>query len=180
MYEKRTGKALEVHREPSYSVSQTTTELTAGADVTAVLEFPGIVDCVMGDVLFARRWGEALYLTFLFPPRSKKNHTTLGIRQAPAYRMYRDAIKRVMQPALVQLGLPLAPKPTTYNIKAIYYVDRWGERADKCGLDQGLYDALQGAGVVVDDWQFRTDDGTRIVIGDPRPRVEVMITPIGA
>jgi hypothetical protein len=117
-----------------------------------------------------------LRLVLPFPPRTKKNGTTLGIRQKQSYRNYRDAIVRAMQALLGVLELPLPE--ADYNIAATYYVDRYGKTADKCGLDQGLYDALENAGVVTDDWQFRTDDGTRIVAGDPHPRVELTITPI--
>lgn len=111
-------------------------------------------------------------------PRTKKNGRKggfAGIKQGPAYRRYRDAIVNAFAELRATKQIPLAERP--YNIAVRYYVDRHGERADKCGLDQGLYDALENAGVVTNDWQFRTDDGTRIVFGDPRPRVEIEITP---
>ena len=124
---------------------------------------------------FYRR-GDTLELRLVLPPRTKKNGTTLGIRQSAGYRRYRDAIIAAIAPVKSLIGLPLPDRE--YNIAATYYVDRRGERADKCGLDQGLYDALENAGVVTNDWFFRTDDGTRIIAGDPRPRVELTITPI--
>jgi Holliday junction resolvase RusA-like endonuclease len=58
----------------------------------------------------------------------------------------------------------------------VYFVDRYGEKADLTGLNQGLFDVLQDAGVITNDWQFRTSDGTRIVFGDEHPRVEITIT----
>lgn len=125
------------------------------------------------------RFGDTLRLVLNLAPRTKKNGGKGGfggIRQRPAYRRYRDAIIAALAPLRSQLRLPLPERE--YNIAATYYVDRGGEQADKCGLDQGLYDALENAGVVTDDWQFRTDDGTRIVAGDPHPRVELTITPI--
>jgi Holliday junction resolvase RusA-like endonuclease len=129
---------------------------------------------VLGE---CRRAGDVFYLQLLLPPRTKKNGTTLGIKQSKAYRGYRDAIIAALpELARASLGLPLPERE--YNIAATYYVDRRGERADKVGLDQGLYDALENAGVVTNDWQFRTADGTRIVFGDPRPRVEITITPL--
>lgn len=122
------------------------------------------------------RKGDALELRLVLPPRTKKNGTMLGIRQTPAYRRYRDAIIAAIAPLKATIGLPLPDRE--YNIAATYYVDRRGEPADKCGLDQGLYDALENAGVVSNDWFFRRADGTRIVLGDSRPRVELTITPI--
>jgi hypothetical protein len=130
------------------------------------------------------RPGDSLELTINLPPRTKKNSTTLGKRQSVAYRAYRDAIvdgvawvnehhDRTLPPFLA-----LPDRELGYNIAAIYYVDPKGRAADKCGLDQGLYDALENSGIVSDDWYFRTDDGTRIVLDDPNPRVEISITPI--
>lgn len=127
-------------------------------------------------LVVSHRDGDRLALTLTGPPRTKKNGTTLGIKQTPAYRRYRDAIIAAIAPLRTTLGLPLPE--AEYNIAAIYYVDRRGERADKVGLDQGLYDALENAGVITNDWQFRTADGTRIVFDDPQPRVELTITPL--
>lgn len=133
---------------------------------------------ILGNALRAVRDGNRLELVLGLAPRTKKNSTTLGIRQSPHYRKYRDTIISLITAVKAQLALPLPPRPATYNIAAVYYVDRWGERADRPGLDQGLYDALENAGVIENDWQFRTSDGTRIVVGDPDPRVEIIITPI--
>ena len=110
-------------------------------------------------------------------PRTKKGHTTLGIVQSAAYRRYRDDIVDAIAPVAFVYGKPLLPD-RHYNCAAVFYVDKRGERADYNGLNQGLHDALENAGVVSDDWYFRTCDGTRIVFGDELPRVEVTITPI--
>jgi hypothetical protein len=83
---------------------------------------------------------------------------------------------RVIEPMHGRLRLPLPDQP--YNIRVIYHVDRRGESADKVGLDQGLYDALENSGVVTNDWFFRTDDGSRVVFGSEKPRVEIVITPL--
>lgn len=183
MYETRTGKALDeqgvvrIVSRPRQPVAEATAA-TAGSGMVTLcaveLCAPPVV--IIGDTFRGIRDRDSLRLTFNFPPRTKKNGTTLGIRQKRAYRLYRDAIIRVIEAAKGQLGLPLPARE--YNIRATYYVDRYGKTADKCGLDQGLYDALENAGVVANDWCFRRDDGTRIVPDDPRPRVEVHITPI--
>jgi len=122
----------------------------------------------------AARWLNGFRCTVRTAPRTKKNSTTLGIRQSPAYRAYRDTIVNGFAPLLAQLELPLPDRP--YTLAAMFYVDRWGERADLVGLLQGLADALENAGVVRDDKWFRAFDGSRVVTGDPAPRVELMIT----
>lgn len=133
----------------------------------------------LGVLALHQRVGDRLRLVLNLAPRTKKNGRKggfAGIKQGPAYRAYRDAIVEAIAGIKDVHGLPLPEQP--YNIAVTYYVDVRGKRADKCGLDQGLYDALENAGVVTNDWQFRTDDGTRIVAGDPSPRVELVITPI--
>lgn len=120
----------------------------------------------------------SLFLVLIAAPRTKKNGgrgSYAGIRQKAAYRFYRDCIVAQVEPMRTHFGLPLPERE--YNCRATFYVDTPGERADFNGLNQGLHDALENAGVVTDDWQFRTCDGTRIVFGDDQPRVEVHITP---
>jgi hypothetical protein len=129
----------------------------------------------VGDA-YGNRLGDTLHLTLPFPPRTKKNNTTLGIRQKKAYRVFKLRVMRVIEPMHGRLRLPLPDQP--YNIRVIYHVDRRGESADKVGLDQGLYDALENSGVVTNDWFFRTDDGSRVVFGSEKPRVEIVITPL--
>lgn len=122
----------------------------------------------------AARWLNGFRCTIAAAPRTKKNHTTLGIRQSPAYRQYRDIIVNGFVPLALGLDLPLEDRP--YNLAATFYVDRFGERADLIGLIQGLADALQNAGVVSDDRLFLSLDGCRVIAGDPAPRVDVLIT----
>ena len=122
----------------------------------------------------AMRWLNGFRCTIRSAPRTKKNSTTLGIRQSPAYRAYCDLIVNGFEPLLTQLELPLADRP--YNLAATFYVDRWGERADLIGLLQGLADALENAGVVSDDRWFRALDKSRVIAGEAEPRVELLIT----
>lgn len=127
---------------------------------------------------FARSHDFHLMLSIDGPPRTKKNHGShFGIRQSKAYVDYRARIVGALEAIVHALGSPLMPS-VPYNVAATYYVDKRGELADKVGLDQGLYDALQDAGVVTNDWYFRQADGTRVVFGDENPRVHVLITPI--
>lgn len=134
----------------------------------------------------ARREGDTLWLEIETPPRSKKNHgrRVYARKQkrvvhvpSPAYEKYRADVMAAIATVQTALGLPLPDQ--AYNLAIHYYVDGYGARADRPGLDQGLFDALQDAGVVSDDWFFRSTEGTPPPItGDDRPRFECVITPI--
>jgi Holliday junction resolvase RusA-like endonuclease len=176
MYEERTGQPLERGRVFMRVGELTVSRRDSGADtVVDVVTDRRIV--MLGNALTATRDGNQLTMRLVVAPRTKKNHgRAFGIKQSEAYTRYRDWIVRAMESVKAQLALPLPARP--YNIAVTYYVDRAGTNADKCGLDQGLYDALQNAGVVDDDYWFRTDDGTRIIADDPEPRIELTITPL--
>lgn len=128
------------------------------------------------------REGDHMAMMFQLPPRTKKNSTFLGIRQSPGYVRYRDSIVLAVREANDEfrqdhgLGLPLPVMP--YNLAATFHVDWRGESADLINLLQGLADALENAGVVTNDNQFRRVDGSVIVIGSDTPRVELVISPI--
>jgi Holliday junction resolvase RusA-like endonuclease len=159
IYEQRTGKSI-----PSLTSPVVRAPLLIGrrAEVEAIGE----------------RLANGIRLVLPGAPRTKKNGTTLGIKQSPAYIRFRDRVKELVAPLAAHLQLPLPDVPM--NIAAVYYVDKPGEQADLTGLHQGLFDALQDSGVVSNDWYFRTADGSRVVFSDPKPRVEVTITRIPA
>lgn len=119
---------------------------------------------------------DTLTARYDLPPRTKKNSTMLGIVQSPAYRRFCQGVVDATNQLRGEFSLPIPDAP--YNLAAVFYVDKPGERADLIGLIQGTADALQEAKVVSDDKWFKTLDGCRIVVGDPTPRVEVVITPI--
>ncbi|WP_284349523.1 hypothetical protein [Roseisolibacter agri] len=131
---------------------------------------------VIGDPPIARRVGDRLELVLPFAPRTKKNSTTLGVKQSKAYIAYRNAVVAHLASFREQLALPLPDRP--YNLAAVFYTDSAGDQADRFGLEQALADALQDAQVIADDWWFRTGDGTRVVSDHARPRVELSITPL--
>jgi hypothetical protein len=139
-------------------------------------------DAESEDACGWRLAGGGVRLVLAAAPRTKKNSQAWVGVQGPAYRWYRDCLHAMLRPIVAALELPLPV--AEYNLDATFYVDKRGERADLVGLLQGLCDAIQRnrkhdfAGVVSDDWQFRTSDGTRIIAGDARPRVELDITPI--
>lgn len=119
---------------------------------------------------------DTLTLTLPYPPRTKKNHGRGVAKQSAAFVRFRRQVIDGLAPIVERLGLPL---PTaTYNLAAVYFVDRYGERADLVGLHQALCDVLENARVVENDWQFRTLDGSRVIAGDSRPRVDLLISPI--
>lgn len=128
-----------------------------------------------------RRAGDSLWLEIVIVPRTKKNSgQTLGSSKSKAYKKYLKDLLEALAEVKTPLQLPLPDRrPLGYNLSAHFYVDGHGESADRVGLEQGLNDALQEAGVVSDDWVFRQGDGTR-VIACGRPRVALWITPIHA
>lgn len=117
-----------------------------------------------------------LEITLYGPPRTSKNSRRGLYRHSAAYSAYRAALVAAIAPEIEHIDLPLPVRG--YNLAAVFYVDRRGDRADLFGLLQGLADALQAAHVVTDDWQFRTVNGSSVVMGDDCPRVTLTITPI--
>lgn len=116
------------------------------------------------------------------PARTKKNHTTLGIRQSPSYKRWEktvvNAFGRDHLPAMNAndpWGFPRYP----LTLKALFYVDAKGVKADLIGLLQGFCDALQEAEVVPDDIYIESFDGSRKLSYDTsHPRVEFWLAPL--
>jgi Holliday junction resolvase RusA-like endonuclease len=142
------------------------------------LETP-VVTKVIGPVetsVRAIRWIDGMRATIAAAPRTKKNSKRHYALQSAAYVVYRDRIINGFLPLLAGLELPLPDRD--YNLRATFFVDRKGEQADLVGLLQGLADALENAGVVSNDRWFRAFDGSRMIAGDPAPRVELEIRPL--
>lgn len=114
-------------------------------------------------------------ITLYGPPRTKKNHTTLGIRPHAAYRKWcADVVDQIGESDFV------GPIPDArYNLAAKFFVDRYGKNADLIGLIQGVADALRAAKVVSDDKLFKGLDGCRRVDKyEGEPRCEITIKPL--
>ena len=148
-------------------------------DTSAVRVIAEQQDPALSVTLRARRAGDALWMELVSTPQTKKNHAaSLGSGKSKAYKRFLADVVEAVAQVKDALLLPLPDRrPLGYNCCAHFFVDRLGERADVVGLQQGLNDALEAAGVVSDDWVFRQADGTRVILGS-RPRVALWITPI--
>lgn len=117
-------------------------------------------------------------LVILGAPRTKKNSTTLGVKQSQQFSDYK---KMALSQLKKSEPLPLAPQ-IAFNLEVHYYVDRAGERADLIGLLQATCDILQNAEIVENDNQFKAFDGSRIhTMDDPEyesPRAVITIKPL--
>lgn len=131
---------------------------------------------VLVSLDYGRREGDVLRLELPFPPRTKKNHgQAFGIKQSQGYIRFKTQVIDHVARMATTLKLPL-PADVPYNAAALFYVDN--DAADTVGLMQGLADALQDAGVLPNDRQLRTWNGTDQWLDKTRPRVEVTLTPI--
>jgi hypothetical protein len=134
----------------------------------------------------------ALSLTIDGPPRTKKN----GNRRV--WRKVKGVTRQITVPseAAVEyaqrvkaewLQLPHGMKrhfpvsaDAAVHVQALFFVDTAGEPGDLTGYQQSLADALEGAGVLEDDWSIRSWDGSRVIFGDPMPRTELTLISLGA
>lgn len=92
------------------------------------------------------------------------------IIQSKAYRTYEKEVKK-------QLSL-IAYKPISgpVSVKALYYLAT-ARTPDLSNLIAATHDLLEGCGVIINDSQIKSVDGSRIMGKDPDPRVEVEILP---
>lgn len=130
----------------------------------------------VGDPPFAVREGDTLRLTLPIAPRTKKNSSRGSGKVSAAAARFAYHVAQLIAPHKTALGLPLPE--LRYNCAAMFYTDN--DASDTVGLMQGLADALEGAGVVTNDRQLWTWDGTDQVLAKLKPRVELVITPRGA
>ena len=144
-------------------------------------------DAATSAPIEASRLGDSLRLTIRTAPRTKKNHREMVFSKkqrqlvpipSKSYETYKREVVLAVSHVGAKLGLPLPDQP--YNIDATFTCDKYGQRADLDGLLAGLFDALQAAGVVTDDYWFRQADGTRVlaVRKNADPQIAVVITPI--
>jgi Holliday junction resolvase RusA-like endonuclease len=114
-------------------------------------------------------------------PRTKKNHGKVVKRGKRRFHVPSEAYttwcaKATLQMRLARRGAPPIDRPV--NVAARFYRD--AVAGDAVGYYQGLADALQAAGVVVDDKHIVTWDGSRLHKDAARPRVEIEITEVNS
>jgi hypothetical protein len=80
----------------------------------------------------------------------------------------------IVTPAGELVAGSILPRTAAYNVRATFYRDRNGP-GDAVGYYQGLADLLEKRGIVANDRQLVSWDGTRITLDRDRPRVEVRL-----
>lgn len=68
------------------------------------------------------------------------------------------------------------PLLADFNCTALFYRD--ARRGDAVGFYQGLADLLERSGIVADDVQIVSWDGSRLLKDAENPRVELTLTPV--
>lgn len=93
------------------------------------------------------------------------------IIQSKAYRVYEKMAKQ-------QISLLGAREPVSgpVAVKCLYYLAT-SRTPDLSNLMAATHDILEGCGVILNDEQIKSVDGTRIVGKDPKPRVEITVEP---
>lgn len=91
------------------------------------------------------------------------------IIQSKAYRQYERAAKE-------QIGLLRPPKPFCgpIQVKCLYYLATT-RTPDLVNLMGATHDILEHCGIIENDDQIKSVDGSRIVGKDANPRVEIEI-----
>ena len=129
-------------------------------------------------------------------PRTKKTHSRIvnipkaGSRKCPACghrpgfpkvlpseaheKWHKGAILECLyiKAELVRSGVSL-PIADAVNVRAVFY--RESRVGDACGFYQALGDLLQDAGIIVNDSQIASWDGSRLEKDADRPRIEVWL-----
>jgi Holliday junction resolvase RusA-like endonuclease len=114
-------------------------------------------------------------LTILGPPRTKKNYSRI-VRAGRRFRLLPSAAHEGWaRSAMAQLqGWRRSPLADGVAVKAFIYRER--KTGDLINYLQALADALERAGVVQNDRQIMSWDGSRLDKDARRPRIEVDIT----
>jgi Holliday junction resolvase RusA-like endonuclease len=117
-------------------------------------------------------------------PRTAKNHQRIVtnkktgkpfvIASAPASRWGRKAIGQIVSQWPVRMCAMAGP----LSVRALIYRDR--RVGDLDNYLHAVGDALQKAGVILNDRQIESWDGSRKLIDKTNPRVEIELTPMDA
>lgn len=117
-----------------------------------------------------------IFLTILGSPITKKNSQMIimagkrpCIIQSKAYRIYEKMAKQ-------QIALLGAREPISgpVSVKCLYFLATT-RTPDLCNLMAATHDVLEKCGLIFDDEQIKSVDGSRIMGKDLQPRVEIII-----
>jgi hypothetical protein len=118
------------------------------------------------------------------PPRTKKTSNVLAVAgrrrvvlPSQAWRRWaRTAEITFLDGETLRAWYANGPILCALNCRALFYRD--ADRGDAVGFYQGLADLLEQRGVVENDRQIRSWDGSRLLIDRTRPRVELVLEPV--
>lgn len=117
-------------------------------------------------------------------PRTKKTSNRIvrvgkfsKVLPSKSYCDYERGLRPILNAVCARLADQGVTTPVTgpVEVRATFFRDAL--RGDLCGYMQALGDILQG-GVIADDEQIKSWDGTRLAKDATRPRVEVELTVI--
>lgn len=106
-------------------------------------------------------------------PMCKRGKWT-SVHPSEAWTCWRDELVPQIKAALPAGWISIAHK---VNCAALYYREK--NIGDSAGFNTGLADLLEAAGVVENDRFIVSWDGSRLLKDAARPRVELVLTPIG-
>ncbi len=119
----------------------------------------------------------------LGPPRTKKNHQQIRINRRTGARFIAqaDTARSWEEMAVLQLAAQFrkqsasgAAHASAKNLKALFYRER--DTGDLGNFLSAACDALERAGIVVNDRLIRGFDGSRLLLDRENPRVELELT----
>lgn len=121
-------------------------------------------------------------LTIFGQPITKKNSQipiVAGNRpyiiQSKAYRAYEKMVKHQLSLMPFESAIP-KPISGDIHVKCLYYLAT-ASKPDLCNLMAATHDILEHCGIILNDKQIKSVDGSRIMGKDPNPRVEIEIKP---
>lgn len=88
-----------------------------------------------------------------------------------------DAVLQLRNQYRLQGGREPIPRDLEVNAAIVSYCakNQW-RKIDTDNLYGGPHDALEAAGVLIDDWQIRSHNGSDRRLDDKNPRVEIVLT----
>lgn len=124
--------------------------------------------------------GRAWNCTLLGQAATKKNHSMAVWQKGRLKILPSPQFRKWSQIASPQLQIAKTRRPVQFDgpvsVRAVFYMARRG--ADLINLMQAISDILEGAGIVENDRQIESWDGSRQVFSEPPARVFLEIEPM--